>query len=118
MPRVQAPLKKANARSWGVEHHLLRLPWVGPHEQHATMAEPDMRDLDRDGHAVDQHDLVAPVELVGLARRKAQWHIGLRRRRPTLLAPALGVTPDRVVAAVIARGTQRLEYADQRQALA
>ena len=35
-----------------------------------------MRDLDGDRHAVEQHDLVAPVELVGLARRKAQRHIG------------------------------------------
>ena len=31
----------------GVEHHLLALARIGPHEQHAAVAEPDMRDLDR-----------------------------------------------------------------------
>jgi hypothetical protein len=35
------------------------------------MAEPDVRHLHGDGHAVQQHDLVAPVELVGLARCRA-----------------------------------------------
>ena len=60
----------------GVEHHLLRLARIGPHEQHPAVAEPDMRDLHRHRRAVDQHDLVAPVELVGLARREAQRHEG------------------------------------------
>ena len=57
-----------------VEHHLLGLARIGPHEQHPAVAQPDMRHLDRDRRAVDQHDLVRPVELVGLARRKAQRH--------------------------------------------
>jgi hypothetical protein len=29
----------------GVEHHLLRLPRIGTHEQHAAVAEPDMGDM-------------------------------------------------------------------------
>jgi hypothetical protein len=41
-----------------VEHHLLGLARIGPHEQHAAVAQPDMRHLDRHRHPVDQHDLV------------------------------------------------------------
>jgi hypothetical protein len=29
----------------GVEHHLLRLARIGAHEQHAAMAEPNVRHL-------------------------------------------------------------------------
>ena len=36
---------------------------------------------------VDQHDLVRPVELICLARRKAQRHVGFRRRCAALDAP-------------------------------
>ena len=86
----------------GVEHHLLGLARIGPHEQHPAVAEPDVGDLHGHRHAVHQHDLVAPVELVGLARRKAQRHIGRRRRLPRAPCPAPGVAPHRVVAAVVA----------------
>ena len=72
----------------GVEHHLLRLARIGPHEHHAAVAEPDMGDLHGHRHAVDQHDLVAPVELVGLARREDQRHIGFRRRRRLAPSPS------------------------------
>ena len=71
-----------------VEHHLLRLARIGPHEQHPAVAQPDMRHLHRHGRAVDQHDLVAPVELVGLARRKAQRDKGANRRRRAVTLPA------------------------------
>jgi hypothetical protein len=64
----------------GVEHHLLRLARIGPHEQHAAVAEPHMRDLHLHGHAIDQNDLLAPVELVGLAGGKAQRHKGRCQR--------------------------------------
>ena len=70
-----------------VEHHLLALARIGAHEQHPAVAEPDVRDLDRDRHAAEHHDLVAPVELVGLARREPQRHEGFRRRRAALGAP-------------------------------
>jgi hypothetical protein len=61
----------------GVEHHLLRLARIGPHERHPAVAEPDMGDLHRHRHAVaSDHDLVAPVELVGFTRREAQRDIG------------------------------------------
>jgi hypothetical protein len=81
------------------------------------MAEPDMRHLDRCRHPGDQHDLVRPVELIGLARRKAQRHVGFRRRRTALGPPLLRVTPYRVVAALIASGVQLLIHPDQRQPL-
>ncbi len=60
----------------GVEDHLLALARVGPHEQHARVAEPDVGDLDRRGRAADQHDLVAPVELVGLTGGEDERHEG------------------------------------------
>jgi hypothetical protein len=36
----------------GVEYHLLGLPRIGAHEQHAAVAQPDMRDLDGDRHSL------------------------------------------------------------------
>ena len=71
-----------------VEHHLLGLARIGAHEHHPAVAEAHVRDLHRHRHAVQHDDLVAPVELVGLARRKAQRNKGRRRRARTLLAPA------------------------------
>jgi hypothetical protein len=101
-----------------VEHHLLGLARIGPHEQHPAVAQPDMRDLYGERRAVDQHDLVRPVELVGLTRRKAQRHIGFRHRRSALGTPPRRVTPDRVIAARVAQPAQLLEDPDQRQPLA
>src|SRR4051812_24701438 len=77
-----------------------------------------MRHLNRDRRAVDQHDLVAPVELESLARRKAQRHVGLRCRRTGRGAPLPGIVPDRVVAALVTEPAQLLENPDQRQPLA
>ena len=102
----------------GIEHHLLCLAWIGADEQHARVAEPDMGDLDLHGHAVDQHDLVAPVELVGLPRREGAAH----RRRPTqsraFSLPCPSIAAHRVVTALIAQTAQRLEDAHQGQAFA
>jgi len=117
MPRVQVPLKNAKAVVC-VEHHLLGLARIGPHEQHPAVAQPDVRHLHGDRRAVDQHDLVRPVELVGLARCKAQRHIGFCRRRSALGAPLLRVASNRVVAALVAEPAQRLEEPDQHQPLA
>jgi hypothetical protein len=38
----------------GVEHHLLRLARIGPHERHPAVAQADMGNLHRRGHAIDQ----------------------------------------------------------------
>ena len=69
-------------------------------------------------HAIEQDDLVAPVELVGFSRRKAQRDVGRSRRLSALLAPPSGVTAHGVVAAVIATPAQLFEDPDQRQLLA
>ena len=47
-------------------------------------------------HAVQHDDLMAPIELVGLARRERQRHIGVRRLARVRFAPGPGVTADRV----------------------
>ena len=101
-----------------VEHHLLRLARIGAHEHHAAVAEPHVGDLHRRRHAVHHDDLVAPVELVGFARRKRQRNVGLRRRARVLLAPAPRIAANRVVAALVAERPQLLVNADQRQPLA
>jgi hypothetical protein len=101
-----------------VEDHLLALAGIGPHEQHPAVAEPDMRDLHRRGHPVDQDDLMAPVELVGLARIEAQRHVGGSRRLAFRPRPRRGVAPDRVVAALVAERLKLLEDPDHRQPIA
>jgi hypothetical protein len=75
----------------GVENHLLGLARIGAHQHHAAMAEANVRDLHGRRHPVHHDDLVAPIELVGLARRKRQRHISARRRARALLAPCPGV---------------------------
>src|SRR3984885_1565271 len=102
----------------GVEHHLLRLARVSPHKQHPAVAEPDMGGLHDHRHAVEQDDLVAPVELIGFSSRKAQRYVSRSRRLSAFLAPSPGVTPHGVVAAVIAAPTQLFEDPDQRKLLA
>ena len=99
----------------GVEDPLLGLPRIGSHEHHPAMAKPNMRHLHRDGRAAQQHDLVVPVELIGLARREAQRHIGLRHRRSLILPPGAGVATNRIITAVVALAAQRLENPDQSQ---
>jgi len=89
----------ANSRM-RVEHHLLALARIGPHERHTAVAKSHLRHFDLGGDAVEHHDLVAPVELIGFARRETQRHIGCDTcpalRQPTLLR----VTPNRVIPAV------------------
>ncbi len=46
-------------------------------------------------------DFVAPVELVGFPRSKAQRDIGRSRRLPVLLGPSPGIAAQRVVAALV-----------------
>ena len=65
-PRAGAP-EEGEGLVMGVEDHLLRLAGIGTHEQHPAVTQADMCHLHRGRRAVDHHDLVAPVELVGLA---------------------------------------------------
>src|SRR5215470_8017872 len=77
-------LEEGESAIMRIEHHLLGLTRIGPHERHPTVAQPDMRNLDSHCHPVDQHDLVRPIELIRLPRRKTQWNIGFCRRRSML----------------------------------
>jgi hypothetical protein len=74
-----------------------------------------LRDLHRRRHAVDQRDLVAPVELVGLARRERQRHKGVRRRARALLPPSDCVAPNGGIAPFVTKVAQVLVYPDERQ---
>jgi hypothetical protein len=101
-----------------VEHHLLGLARIRAHEGHPAVAEPHVGDLHRHRDAVDQHDLVAPVELAGLARIEAQRHERRRRSRASLAPPGRGVSSDGVIAALVAQTAQVLEDPQQRHPLA
>src|SRR6516225_173838 len=85
----------------GVEHHLLRLTRIGPHEQHATVAEPDVSDLHGHRRSAQQDNLVAPIELIGFARSKAQRYKRCGGCLPAFLSPAPSIAAYGVVAAVI-----------------
>src|SRR5271155_3943213 len=76
------PLEQREGPVVGIEHHLLRLARIDPHEHHAAVTEPDMGRLHDDRHPVQEDDLVAPIELVGLPGSKAQRDIGRARGTP------------------------------------
>jgi hypothetical protein len=75
-------------------------------------------DLHGHRHAAQQHNLMAPIKLVGFPGRKAQWYVGCGRHLSTRLGPSPGVATDRIVAAVIPTLAQFLEHADQRELFA
>ena len=96
------PLEEGEGPIVRVEDHLLALARIGPYEHHPAVTEPKMGDLDDRGHTGDQHDIVAPVELVGLPWRERQRHIGFRARRRVPLGPDPGIAAHRIVAALVA----------------
>jgi len=118
MPRTQVPLNRGECPIVGVEHHLLCLARIAPHKQHPAVTEPDMGGLHDHRYAIEQDDFMAPVELIGFSRRKAQRDVGRSRGFPALLAPSPGVTAHGVVTAVIAAPAELLEDPDQCQLLA
>src|SRR6202167_442363 len=61
---LASALEQSEGSVVSVEHHLLRLAWVDPHEQHAAVTKPDMGSLHSHRHAAEQDDFVTPVELV------------------------------------------------------
>ena len=97
--RAGAP-EKCERPLMGVEHHLLRFARISAHEHHPAVAEAQMRDLHDRRHPVHHNDLVAPVELIGLARRERQRHKGICRRAHALLAPGDRIAADSSVAAL------------------
>ena len=100
------PREQSKGSVVGIEHHLLRLAWIGANEQHAAMTKPDMGDLHDHRHAAQQHDFAAPVELVGFSRSKTQRNIGCSRRLPMLLGPSPGIAAHRIVTTVIAASSR------------
>src|SRR6202142_2638600 len=66
----------------GVEHHLLCLARIASHKQHPAVTEPDMGGLHDHRYAIEQDDFMAPVELIGFSRRKAQRDVGRSRGFP------------------------------------
>jgi len=112
------PAEEGEGAGVGFEHHLLGLTRESADERHTAVAEPHMPDFDFRHHASEHHDLVGPVELIGLARREDQRHEGLTARLRSLLAPTLDVAPNRVIAAIVAFALEQLEYARGRQPLA
>jgi len=113
-PRAGA-LEEGKGSVMRIEHHLLALAHIGPGEHHPAVAEPDMGHLDRHSDARDHHDLLAPIELVSLARCIVERHIGFRRYRAPVLRPALGEPAHGIVPALVAQPAQLLKDADQRQ---
>ena len=82
-----------------VEQHLLGLARIGPNIDRPRGAQPHVRHLHPHRLARDLHVLVAPVELVGLARpehqRDERWRV--RHAPASLQPPPRRVAPDRVV---------------------
>ncbi|SLN78046.1 hypothetical protein ROA7023_04698 [Roseisalinus antarcticus] len=89
-----------------IEHRLLRLARTGPDERHPAVAQAEMGDLGRHGHAIEDHDLMAPVDLAGLARIEARRHIGTGRGFLRRLRPTARMAPDSIMAAVMAAVAQ------------
>ena len=75
-PRT-GPAEKGERFIMGVKHHLLRLARIGPNKRHPTVAEANMRHLDRRGRAINQDNFLAPVELIRLTGIKAQRNISI-----------------------------------------
>src|SRR3546814_9501398 len=55
-----------------VEQHLLALAWIRPDIDRPRCTQPHMRNLHAHRLAGDLHVLMAPVELIGLARLERQ----------------------------------------------
>ncbi len=100
-----------------VEHHLLRLTRVGPHKRHSAVAQTDMGGLNRRGHAVEDHDLMAPVELVCFAGIEAQRNIGVGRCLLRRLRPAGRIATHGIISAAVTTVAQLFVNPDERQAL-
>src|SRR5215470_5535346 len=112
---LTAALEQGESPVVGIEHHLLRLARIGAHEHHPAVAQPHMRDLHGHRHPTEQHDLVAPIELIGFTWPQAQWDVGRGGSSTALLGPSLGVTTTRVVAALVTAAAELVEWPDQRQ---
>ncbi len=71
------------------KNKLLALAHIDPGKHHAALAKPDMGNLHRDCHAIDQHDIMAAVELIRLTRPIIERHIGIAMADPRAFAQVL-----------------------------
>src|SRR5262249_15302825 len=99
---LAAPLVKLERLLVRVEHHLLGLARVCPRERHPAVAQANLRHLGLRRHPGDDDNLVAPVELVGLTRRKDQRYVGYRRALALALRPRPPEASHRIVAPRVA----------------
>jgi len=99
-----------------VEHHLLCLTWIGPNKWHSAVAQADMGNLDRHRHAIEDYDLMAPVELERLARIEDERNISTGRRLPSRPRPTGRVAPNSIIAAAVPAIAQFLEDSDDGRA--
>ena len=91
-----------------VEHHLLALARISPHERHPAMAKTHVRYLRHSRHTVDDDTLVAPVELVGLAWLEHERHVRLGPPRALALGPGTAVSAHGVDPPLVAETNQQL----------
>ena len=96
----------------GIEDHLLRLSRIGSHKQHPAVAQSNMGHLHGRRHTVYQHDLMAPVELIGFARIKTERNICGCRRFLFFLGPCSCVTSNGIVATTISKSAEFLKDPD------
>src|SRR5271166_4753928 len=92
-----------------VKHQLLGLAEVGAHERHPAVRELHVRRLDGQRQTLKCDRLMAPVELVRLAGRKAQRYERLCRNPCPFVPPRSREPVHAVVGAVIAATTQLFE---------
>ena len=110
------PAEEAERALVRVEHHLLALARIELHQKHPAVAQTHVRGLHPHRLARQHHLLVAPVELIRLARRKHQRHIHLRgRHRRAPAPPRQRVAANRVISPSISKLGQRLEDPQQRE---
>ena len=115
------PAQRRERPRMSVEDHLLRLARIGPDVEPTAEAKPQVRHLHPHRLARDLHVLVAEVELVGVARRKAQRHerLDLAIAPPAArLHPLPCVAPHRIVRPSIPLPPEQVVDARQRQPLA
>ncbi len=103
------PAEELERLVMGVEHQFLGLAKVDTHERHTAVRQLHVRRLYRQRQTLEGDRLVAPVELVGLPRCEAHWHIGMHRNPGAFIAPRLHEPMHAVVRAVISAPTHFLE---------
>jgi hypothetical protein len=112
--RVEVITGHKRRRDWTAEEKAE----IGPHKGHPAVRQLHMRRLDQHRQALQRNGLMASIELVRLARGKAQRHIGFCWQPRLVLAPRLYKPMHAVMCAVIATAAQLLEQTLRRATLA